>query len=253
MPNARHNGVPVNRLEEVLQAAFRDPGHRPEFYRLLLESDLYVVGEAAAAKSGEQVAGPNGQKVSIAGWKRDGKTLVPAFTSLERLSESESRAASCIQLNGRALLELLAPRTTVLLNPGCPLGKELPPEELKALLDGTLFDLPDTERVPEGTPVVVGPPPEEPRELILALRTLFAKHSGVQAAFVAQIRLPGEQELPHLLVGLLGDGDVRPVIAEASLVAKSLLKPGEPIDFLDVGADEASLRLVEKTPPFYVR
>ena len=50
-----------------------------------------------------------------------------------------------------------------------------------------------------------------------------------------------------------GDGDVRPVIAEANLVAKNLLTPGEPLDFIDIGADEASLGLVKKTTPFYTR
>jgi len=43
------------------------------------------------------------------------------------------------------------------------------------------------------------------------------------------------------------------VIAEANLVAKNLLAPGEPLDFLDIGADEASLTLVNQTRPFYTR
>lgn len=37
-------GGPANRLERVLRDAFRDPGHRPEFYRLLLNADLFVIG-----------------------------------------------------------------------------------------------------------------------------------------------------------------------------------------------------------------
>lgn len=247
------SGSPANRLEEVLSAAYRDPGHRPEFYRLLLDCDLFVIGETTRQEPGEYVAGSDGEKVSIAGWKRDGKTLLPVFTSLERLTESVSHPAKYLQLNGRVLFELLDPQATVLLNPGCGVAKELAPDEVKALLDGTLFDLPDMERIPPGSPVLLAEPLEIPQALIGALRTLFAKHADIQAAFLAQIQLPQTQEPPHLLVGLLGDGDVRPVIAEANLVAKNLIKPGEPIDFLDIGADAASLSLMEKTKPFYTR
>ena len=244
---------PANRLELLLRDSFKDPGHRPEFYRLLLDADLYVIGQTGRGAPGEYVAGPGGEKVSIAGWKRDGKTLVPVFTSLERLNESVSHPTTYIQLNGRALLELLDAHATVLLNPGCSVGKEMPPEELKALLDGTLFDLPTTQRLAPGTPVKIGAPKEKPEALIGALRTLFAKHPDVHAAFLASIQVPGSKEPPHFVIGLLGDGDVRPVIAEANLVAKNLLAPGEPLDFIDIGADEASLSLVNHAPPFYTR
>lgn len=244
---------PVNRLELLLRDAFKDPGHRPEFYRLLLDADLYVIGQTGRNGPGEYVAGPDGEKISIAGWKRDGKTLVPVFTSLERLNESVKGPTTYIQLNGRALLEILDAHATVLLNPGCSVGKEMPPEEIKSLLDGTLFDLPTTQRLAPGTAFVVSAVQEHPKALVGALRTLFAKHPDVHAAFLARIHVPGSKEPPHFLIGLLGDGDVRPIIAEANLVAKNLLAPGEPLDFLDIGADEASLTLVNQTSPFYTR
>ncbi|MBI4347853.1 MAG: enhanced serine sensitivity protein SseB C-terminal domain-containing protein [Elusimicrobia bacterium] len=244
---------PANRLELVLRDAFRDPGHRPEFYRLLLDADLFVIGRTGREVPGEYVAGPGGEEICVAAWKRDGKTLVPVFTSLERLNEAAMGPTAFIQLNGRALLEVLDPKATILLNPGCSMGKEMPPEEIRSLLDGSLFGVPRTESLAPGTPFEVAPPKESPDALIGALRTLFAKHRDVQAAFLARIHVPGSHEPPHFLIGLLGDGDVRPVIAEANLVAKNLLAPGEPLDFIDIGADEASLGLVKKTTPFYTR
>lgn len=242
-----------NRLEQLLKDAFGDPGHRPEFYRLLLESDLFVIGKTSRGEAGEFVAGSEGENVSIAGWKRDGKVLIPVFTSLDRLNESVTQPTTYIQLNGRALFEILDPKATVLLNPGCTVGKELVPDELRALLDGTLFDLPEVRRVKAGTKFLLSQPATQPEALVGALRTLLAKHEMIQAAFLAEVSIPESAEPPHLLIGLLGDGDVRPAIAEAHLVAKNLLKPEELVDFLDIGADPASLDLVNRTKPFYVR
>lgn len=244
---------PANRLEHLLQAAFGDPGHRPEFYHALLESDLFVIGKTERGEAGEYVAGPEGEHLSIAGWNRDGKTLIPVFTSLERMNESVTEPTTYIQLNGRALLEILDSNATVLLNPGCNLGKELAPDEVKALLSGTLFGMPETQRVKAGTRIQLSQPAKRPVELVGALRTLLAKHAGIKAAFMAQVCIPDTKEPPHLLIGVLGDGDIRPAIAEANLVAKNLLPDGELIDFLDIGADEASLHLVHETKPFYTR
>lgn len=245
--------VSANRLERLLKDAFGDPGHRPEFYRLLLESDLFVIGKTSRGEAGEYVAGPGGENVSIAGWQKDGKTLIPVFTSLERLNESVTQPTTYVQLNGRALLEILDRGATVLLNPGCSVGKELVPDEIRALLDGTLFDLPKTLPLKAGTRFALTRPAKEPEALLDALRTLLAKHEAIQAAFAAEVTLSESADPPHLLIGLLGDGDVHGAIAEANLVAKNLLKPGEPVDFLDIGADEASLHLVNETKPFYVR
>ncbi|MBI5201867.1 MAG: enhanced serine sensitivity protein SseB C-terminal domain-containing protein, partial [Elusimicrobia bacterium] len=188
MPPA--TGGPANRLETLLRDAFQDPGHRPEFYRLLLAADLFVIGRTDREGPGEYIAGPDGEKIAIAGWKRDGKSLVPVFTSLERLSESVSQPTAYIQLNGRALLGLLGPHATVLLNPGCSVGKEMPPEEIRSLLDGSLFTGPKAEKLAPGTSVKISTPKEEPVELVGALRTLFTKHPSVHAAFLARIHVP---------------------------------------------------------------
>ena len=139
---AQAPGGPANRLERLLQDALQDPGHWPEFYRQLLDADLYLTGGTDSDVPGEGISGPCGDKISMAGWTRDGKTLVPVFTSLERLNESVSQPISYLQLSGRELLQFLESHATVRLNPGCSLGKELPPEEIRSLLDGSLFNPP---------------------------------------------------------------------------------------------------------------
>ncbi|WP_312180029.1 SseB family protein, partial [Pantoea sp. CTOTU46764] len=37
-----------NRLEEVLKLAATEPAHRPEFFQLLLDADVWVPGESPA-------------------------------------------------------------------------------------------------------------------------------------------------------------------------------------------------------------
>ena len=53
----------MNRLEEVLKLAATEPAHRPEFFQLLLESDVFVPGESttqqldASTPEGKEILG----------------------------------------------------------------------------------------------------------------------------------------------------------------------------------------------------
>ena len=56
--------TPASPLEQALRLAATDPAARPDFYRLLLEAEIFVIGEsellpegAWTAKEGESIAG----------------------------------------------------------------------------------------------------------------------------------------------------------------------------------------------------
>ncbi|VFS78368.1 enhanced serine sensitivity protein SseB [Raoultella planticola] len=73
-----------NELETLLEKAATEPGHRPAFFRTLLESTVWVPGAAA---EGEQIVEESA--VDLQHWEKDdGASVIPFFTSLEALQQA---------------------------------------------------------------------------------------------------------------------------------------------------------------------
>jgi hypothetical protein len=126
---------PENPLEEALMRAHKNPMSRREFHRLLLESDLIVIGRIEGR---EDSPAPTplmpGEKLQVASFLENGRRYVPVFTSMTRLQAYLERTAGYVTLNGRTLLEATR-GNTLLLNLRADFGRELLPEEIDALLD----------------------------------------------------------------------------------------------------------------------
>ncbi len=132
--------VPENNIEEALVAMAADPAARAEFERLLLISQLHVIGEN---QGGHDSAEPeklmDGAQVRLIGIRHRDVQYIPVFTSVARLQvffENATKNALIrryISMSGRALFQMLngAP---VLLNPGLPYGMELPASAIARLL-----------------------------------------------------------------------------------------------------------------------
>src|SRR5262245_59759236 len=90
-------------LEAALRLAASDPAARPDFYRLLLESEVFVIGATAHKKEGARTLDA-GEKIGIQNWTRkDGSSVVPFFTSLDALQRAISEPADYLKLDARAL------------------------------------------------------------------------------------------------------------------------------------------------------
>jgi hypothetical protein len=126
---------PENPLEEALMRANRNPMSRREFHRLLLESDLIVIGRIEGR---EDSPAPTplmpGEKLQVASFQENGRRYVPVFTSMTRLQAYLEKTAGYVTLNGRTLLEATR-GATLLINLRAEFGRELTPEEIDALLD----------------------------------------------------------------------------------------------------------------------
>jgi hypothetical protein len=245
---------PENRLERLLPLAAQEPAHRPEFYRLLLESTVYVLG----TRSEEGEAGVDAaSEVQIVFWERpDGTPIVPFFSSLEGLHASSRAEQPYLALPATSLFETTR-GTALVLNPNSPYGREFTPEEVAFLLARRL----DNQRVqrremPAGTSIVFGEPAKYPVKLVDSLTQLLAKHGNVKRSFLALIYDPsGDDERPHLVVGIEADGDITKVIGEAGAVAADIMDASESLDFMQVkegepGLSENFLTLIK---PFYTR
>jgi hypothetical protein len=248
--------VPNNRLEELLVRAATDPAARPDFYRELLRSTLYVLTPDTPAAETKTTL-PKGTRVALVQWQAASGLITPIFSSMGRVEELAQRSGhpeGCLGMEGERLFELLAqsPEAAV-LNPGLAYGKELTPTEIRGLADGSIFR--GEERVLEKpTRILLGQPAVFPTRLVDALKRLFEQRDGVEAAYIAQVMFEGSDQGPHPVVGLISS-NYQKDLEDAGMVAQ---QTGEqlPVDFVDLGGrpnDAFGQYFFEKTEPFFQR
>ena len=183
---------------------------------------------------------------------------MPIFTSQQRLQGTVNQLGMTygfVALKGKDLFPLLAQHPpAAILNPGAAYGKELTPDEIRRLADGTIFKS-EQRVVQKATKILLGQPADYPHALVAALQQLFQKHPTVVAAYVAQMHDPSSGDPPHLLIGIECDGDYRRVVEDAGVTSDGLLGDGKFADFIQVGGGTGSLDdyFQKQSKPFYQR
>src|SRR5436190_13761416 len=169
--------IAENELEKALVEAVKSPSSAPNFYRLLLESDLLVMGTAEGREEAqEQFSLAPGSNLKLVTGLKDGSPYLPVFSSLARMQEFVTQESKYLSVNGRALLELTR-GGPIILNPASQYGKELSLQEVQQLLDGPAS--PHT-----GTA-------EYPVALVEALAQLFATRLEIATAWMIQATFTG--------------------------------------------------------------
>lgn len=184
--------ISENALEKALVQAVKSPASAPDFYRLLLESELLVLGTADGFETASDAfdVGPGGKLRLVTGVK-NGAAFLPVFSSLPRMQEYVKQESKYLRVNGRDLLELTR-GTRVTLNPASEYGKEFAPQEIARLLN------PATP-IPQQT-VIIGDTPY-PMPLVEVLNQVFTARPDVEAAWMIQVSF-ANREQPHPLVGV---------------------------------------------------
>lgn len=245
---------PENKLETLLRLAATEPAHRPEFYQLLLESPLWVLGHTDNGVDGEQQV-ESGSAITLQHWETASQqTTIPVFTSLEAMQQSIDEDESFLQLAARDLFEMTLGEVLI-LNPDATYSKELLPEEISALLqDETIRS--NMERVQtSASEFSMSEPDSYPDVLVDSLTTLFSKHRPVEAAYLAVIEENAAGSIPNLIIGLLGEGDLEKIIHEAGLVAMDTTVDEEFIDFIIIDEQDSGISqyFLQQGKPFYER
>jgi hypothetical protein len=137
---------PVNALETLMQSATSNPAKIPDFYRALLDSELYILTPEAELESGQRRSLELHEKISVATVEFKGKTWHPAFTAPERISAYLKEPETCLEAKARDLFQLLPPGSNFWLNPQSECQKPLPGDEIALLLSGKIFAMDFTER-----------------------------------------------------------------------------------------------------------
>ena len=242
-----------NALERTLRLAAREPASRPDFYRLLLESEVYVIGTAQGASGAQTVAA--GDQLSIQNWnKDDGTPVVPFFSSLDLLRRALTGESGYLSLPARSLFEITRGAALV-LNPNADHGKEFFPQEIEALLSGCLTREPVQRVTQKQSKVLLGQPAQYPKAMAEALSACFGKRAEVNAGYLCLMHDTSQDAKPHLVVGVEVDGDFDGVLREAGTVAADTVPDGDAVDLFRVVRGEAGLSeyFLKSVKPFYQR
>jgi len=211
-------------LETLLEKAATEPAFRPAFFRMLLESTVWVPGTAADDKSVVEDSA-----LDIQHWEKDdGESVIPFFTSLEALQQAVDTEQAFVVLPARTLFEMTLGET-LFLNAKLPTGKELTPREINHLVGKEGSPLSEQEVLEGGTALLLSEVTEPPAQMIDSLTTLFRTFNHVKCAYLCSIKEKNDAQ-SNLLIGIEADGDLDEIIQAAGSVAMDTLPGDEPVD-----------------------
>lgn len=260
MSSHHHDTVAAddNELERLLKLAVSEAEHRPAFFRELLESTVYILGDGEQVQQEGNITLDADTPVNIQHWeKQDGSSVVPFFSSLRLLQQAVEDEQPFIAMPARVLFEITQ-GAELFLNPKAEYGKEFYPEEVAQLLANGGVSKPVEHYIDKDSQILLGQPEVYPAAMVDALTTLFSQRKPVRRAFLALMHDRALDEKPNLLVGVEVDGDAAEIdalIQEAGSVASEALADDEPVDFCLVSEKERGVShyLIAHTQPFYQR
>jgi hypothetical protein len=241
-----------NRLETVLRKATTEAAYRPEFYKKLLSEKLVVLTAKTNLPDGVQTLKKN-TNVKIVSLQ-DGK--IPVFTSTEKIFDKGviKEEVPFLEMRGEDLFNL-AKGATFVLNPYSDYGKELLPNEIESMLNGTILN--DSHKkivVEKETKIQIGQPAHYPTDIVNSLKILFASKPTVKKAYLGWIFNPSSGEPPHYIFAFDMEGNTQSITNEAGFIAKQFLKAEDIIDFIQIdNKGGLSDYFVKETKPFYER
>ena len=210
--------IPENELEKALVRAVKEPHMAADFYRLLLASDLLVLGSVEGHESAtEAFSVTPGSKVSLVTGVKDGGQYLPVFSSLARMQDYVKQESKFLSVNGRALLDLTR-GAPIILNPASEYGKELTADQVRQLLDG-----------PQARTLVIGEA-GYPTALVEMLSGLFAARPEIENAWVIQVTFADQPQLPRPVVGIEARNTDWPALMRAIEAAAEKSLPGQLFD-----------------------
>ena len=242
---------PQNKLEQSLIKASTDPAHRPQFYRDLVESDIYIIEHGPPPEKAGRTVLEEDYQLKIQPIEINGKPYLPVFSSLLRLQAVLQHEAGYIAMNALEFLKTTK-GAEVVLNPGSEYRKEFTKEEIQSVIDGSIWQA-GPYQIEEGTTVVFSQPSNYPHELAGALKGLFAGLKEVKRAYLALVLVVGKDEKTHTLIGIEVSENWDQVIAQASSVIQDIKVPDPPVDFTQITGKGGLGRdyFLSKCQPFY--
>jgi SseB protein N-terminal domain/SseB protein C-terminal domain len=206
-----------NRLEALLTLSADEPAHRPEFFRVLLESEVYIISDLERESEGRWYLTADDALSILTISVADKDPIIPFFSSIDELTRFVDFPAQWIGINARDLFTLTKGATLV-LNPQSRFSKPFYPTMIEALLTTGIHHTSRRTMSHSQAGMRISPPEPYPSKMVDSLIIFFATRPEVTSACVALKQSP-EDRRPHLIVGIDGQGNVAQIIREAGSVA----------------------------------
>ena len=251
--------LPANELEQALHKAAIDEEKVEDFYKLMMESRVFILGTPAVENADPEFVLTEDDELMINHWEsdEDKSPVIPFFTSLQTLQKVIPEDEPYLEVPTEALFRMTL-GIPMVLNPNTDFGMEFSPEDVVSLLGSDtvdnaeeLLDLPDYDE--NGT--YLDTLAKQPETLVEKLCEILKEHSQIEMAYLAVIHEPAEDPEPHLLVGILGTGDLDDTIAAIaeSIPEEDNDSPFEMFDFFTISDQDPDISnfLTEQVEPFY--
>lgn len=242
--------IPMLPFESLMKEASVNVNVRFDFYRNLPHQKVFVITSGNTQVT-EGTLEEN-SNVELATFP-DGK--IPFFTALPRIFEKNvvKERVPYLELAAGDLFQLTKGATLV-LNPFSDFGKELVPQEIEQLLDGSIFGDGIREvSMPKDTQVRVGQPAVLPVEMMEALSNNFAGRDDVNAAYIAMVDMPETGAPPRLLIAMSISGDRQTIFEETGRTAQQFLKKGESVDIMELSPENGISVYFNDQQPFFTK
>jgi len=243
---------PENELEKILMKASTEMSARNEFYTKLLWNELIVLtNEQNESEEGIRTLEKD-TTVQIVTFENG---QIPVFTSRNRIFDKGviKEQVPFMALKGQDLFSI-AKGATFILNPYSDYGKELIPQEIENLLNGSIFEQNNKMTIEKDTQIQIGQPANYPKELTSALSKLFQKKPTVNVAYLAAIKIDKSEKLPHLMIALNIEGNLTAVLKEAIPLAEKYIGKNEILDFIQIdNKSSISNYFLNQSKPFYTK
>lgn len=240
---------PENVLEQLLLLAATDENARPAFYQALLQEEILMILAPSEHIAEGEVVLTEGQEIQLQ-VLADGK--LPIFSSPPRLTDGdvENGPVSYVRIPGHAFFSMIQGQDCV-LNPFSPAGKLLPKDELAALLNGQLTG----PLSPAGgdAQVLLSQPTEYPQAVADAIMTWAATQPHIEAAYLAQMQLANNPDVPRLLLAFVSNNPDPSFMQELGPVLQGQTNAFQFVDLmlLDVESEEGVNPYFRTVEPFY--
>lgn len=208
-------GNQFDALSASLEQAATDENYRSEFYNTLLDSTIFVLTkDDLTSENVHAIIGQDakGRTLDLIHWQmQDGQSIVPFFSSVEKLTEAVEYHAKNTKLNANeagnnkfislpaSVLFDFTLGQTLFLNPNSDYSKILYPDEIKGLIDPqSLFREFSIVNEVQG-PLKLSTAEPEPVTLTTAATGLLKTHKPVTKAYLAKFNAIDQNESGYLI------------------------------------------------------
>ena len=242
----------MDELEFILETAIQNPQYRPMLYEKLMSSDIFVVTDYNTIVDNTNTKGKKKNIFIKTLRKENGMEIIPFFTTVEKLTLFTGKETPYINMRSFEFFDIIKGNCAV-INPGSEVTKEFTFEEIKALINGTLFIPQNEVQFEKDSELTVFTPINYPEELAERLNKLFRLEEDVVKAYLLQYQKVEDDGIRYM-VAVETEGSFERIAGKAIITAEGSVEKGVSVDFIEMDNESGIKVGIEGDfQPFYER